>query len=75
MTKKEKREFSENEKKILLDIWNKIKEKRAEIWLNQEKLALKIWMDRSYISMIERWEANITYLKLKRIEEVLNLKF
>jgi ribosome-binding protein aMBF1 (putative translation factor) len=55
------------DKELLEELWKKINIARKEKKLSQEELAKKTWIDRSYISMVERWETNITFLKLKRI--------
>lgn len=67
--------FTSEEKDLLVKLWEKINKKRKDLKLSQLDLAEKTWIDRSYISMVERWETNITYLKLKRIEKILDLKF
>lgn len=63
--------ISEEESKLLLLLWETIRKKRKELMLSQLDLSKKTWIDRSYISMVERWETNITYLKLKKIEKIL----
>lgn len=67
--------MNEKEKKLLIELWEKIKEKRKELKMSQSDLSEKTWIDRSYISMVERWESNITYLKLVKIGEVLEEVF
>lgn len=67
--------FTKEEQELLLELWNKIRNKREDLKISQADLAEKTWIDRSYISMVERWIVNVTYLKLRKIEEVLNLKF
>jgi transcriptional regulator, XRE family len=49
----------------------KIRQKRQENGINQEKLALLAEIDRSYMGRIERGEVNITLEKLYRLCEVL----
>jgi len=68
--------MEKEEKNLLIELWIKIKEARNEAKISQSDLAEKTWIDRSYISMVERWETNITYLKLKKISDELwmNLK-
>lgn len=63
--------MNEEDKKLLIDLWEKIQKSRKEAKISQSELAEKTWIDRSYISMVERWETNITYLKLKKISEEL----
>ncbi len=67
--------MNEKEKKLLIELWERIKNKRKKLKISQADLAKKTWIDRSYISMVERWETNITYLKLVKIGEVLGEVF
>ena len=67
--------MNEKEKKLLIELWEKIKRKRKKLKLSQSDLSEKTWIDRSYISMVERGETNITFLKLKKIGEVLSEEF
>ncbi len=67
--------MNEKEKQLLIKLWEKIKNKRKELKMSQSDLSEKTWIDRSYISMVERWETNITYLKLLKIGEVLEEEF
>ena len=67
-----KRQFTEIEKERLLLLWNKIKARREDLKLSQSELAKKSNMDRSYISMVERGETNVTYLKLLQIWDAMN---
>lgn len=53
-------------------VGSKIKQKRNEIGVSQDKLALLADIDRSYIGRIERGEVNITLEKLFEIAEVLD---
>ena len=74
MSSKEKKiVLTKEEKELLEELWNSIREKRKELNLTQADLSEKTWIDRSYISMLERWETNITYLKLKKIWDVLEI--
>lgn len=50
----------------------KIKQKRKEVGISQDKLALLADIDRSYIGRIERGEVNITLDKLFEIADVLD---
>lgn len=50
----------------------KIKQKRKEAHISQDKLALLADIDRSYIGRIERGEVNITLEKLFEIADVLD---
>lgn len=65
--------MNEEDKKLLVDLWKKIQKARKEAKISQSELAEKTWIDRSYISMVERWETNITYLKLKKISDELKM--
>lgn len=64
-------EKTENE--ILENLWERVKNARKQAKLSQAKLAEKTWIDRSYISMVERWTTNITFLKLKKISDALGI--
>lgn len=63
--------MEKEEKELLLELWLKIRNARDKLDISQSDLAEKTWIDRSYISMVERWESNITYLKLKKISDEL----
>lgn len=49
----------------------KLRAKRKELGISQEKLALLTEIDRSYVGRIERGEVNITLEKLYQFSEVL----
>jgi len=49
----------------------KLRAKRKELGISQEKLALLTEIDRSYVGRIERGEVNITLEKLYQFAEVL----
>lgn len=66
--------MTEIENKLLIELWNKIKKRRKELKLSQSELSDKTWIDRSYISMVERWKTNITYLKLVKISKLLEIE-
>ena len=51
----------------------KIKELRAKRGMNQEDLAFKIGVDRSYMGFIERGERNPTLSKIRKIAKVLKV--
>ena len=59
------------EKEILQELGKRIKNARKEAKMSQTDLANKAGIDRSYISMVERGETNITFLKLKKISDKL----
>ncbi|TDX20276.1 helix-turn-helix domain-containing protein [Pectobacterium versatile] len=50
----------------------KLRAKRKNLGISQEKLALLTDIDRSYVGRIERGEVNITLEKLYQFAEVLN---
>lgn len=54
--------------------WNKIKVLRKEKWLSQEKLAEKTKLHRTYISIVERWEKNISLENIEIIANALEIK-
>jgi len=62
-------------REILEDLWAKIKEARKALKMNQAELAEKIWIDRGYISMVEKGKTNITFLKLKKMCDELWIDF
>jgi transcriptional regulator with XRE-family HTH domain len=53
-------------------VGSKIKQKRNDVRMSQDKLALLADIDRSYIGRIERGEVNITLEKLYEIADVLD---
>lgn len=59
----------------LVELWKRVKKARKELSYTQVELAKETWIDRTYISMIESWITNPSYLKLKKLEEVLGGKF
>lgn len=58
-------------KPLLRLLGTRIRARRKEIGLSQERLALVVGMDRSYVGGIERGERNITFLVLCRLCETL----
>ncbi|EIW9594135.1 XRE family transcriptional regulator [Klebsiella pneumoniae] len=50
----------------------KLRAKRKELGMSQEKMALLTDIDRSYVGRIERGEVNITLEKLYQFAEVLS---
>lgn len=69
-----KKDFSENEKNYLKELWKQIKELRKEKKLSQNDLAEKAWIDRTFIIFLEKWNTNISYLNLLRICDILDLE-
>ncbi|EKD29776.1 MAG: hypothetical protein ACD_78C00274G0003 [uncultured bacterium (gcode 4)] len=63
--------MEKTDKEVLEELWEKIRKARKEKGLSQSELSEKAWIDRSYISMVERWTTNVTFLKLKKINDVL----
>ena len=60
-------------KDILIKFGKRVREKRLEKGLSQEKLAEKADMHRTYIGMIERAEKNITLLNIEKIANALEV--
>jgi len=58
-------------KDLAVKIGLKIKARRKDMQISQDKLALLADIDRSYIGRIERGEVNITVEKLYEIADVL----
>ena len=57
-----------NDNEILLTkLADKIKARRAELNISQEKLAEKCDFDRTYISLLERAKRNPSYLNLEKL--------
>jgi transcriptional regulator with XRE-family HTH domain len=61
------------DKKILLKLGSRIRDKRKSLGLSQELLAEKANIDRSYMGGIERGERNITFLILCKICQALEI--
>jgi len=59
-------------KDLAINVGLKIKVRRKEMRVSQDKLALLADIDRSYVGRIERGEVNITLEKLYGIAEVLD---
>jgi len=58
----------ENNKEVLLNqLAKKIKKRRNELNISQEKLAEKCDFDRTYISLLERAKRNPSYLSLLKL--------
>ncbi|SGY89129.1 helix-turn-helix domain-containing protein [Moritella viscosa] len=58
-------------KDLAINVGLKIKVRRKEMRVSQDKLALLADIDRSYVGRIERGEVNITLVKLYEIADVL----
>ncbi len=57
----------------LIILGQKIKKKREELELSQEKLAEKCEFDRTYISLLERGKRNISFTNLLRLANGLEI--
>ena len=51
----------------------RIKEKRLQLGLSQEKFALSINMDRTYFASVEKGKRNISILNIEKIAKDLNI--
>ena len=51
----------------------RIKEKRLQLGLSQEKFDLSINMDRTYLASVEKGKRNISILNLEKIAKGLNI--
>ena len=51
----------------------RIKEKRLQLDLSQEKFALSINMDRTYFASVEKGKRNISILNIEKIAKGLNI--
>lgn len=58
---------------LLIKIGKKIQELRKGTGLSQEKFALKIDMDRTYLASVEAGNRNISIKNLKKITDGLNI--
>lgn len=56
-----------NEEELLKQLAKKIKKRRTELNISQEKLAEKCDFDRTYISLLERAKRNPSYLSLLKL--------
>ena len=57
------------------DFGNKVRERRVEEGLSQEKLAQAVGISRNYLSQIERGQAtNLSWQVMERLTSVLGLK-
>jgi len=55
------------EEELLTKLATKIKKRRNELSISQEKLAQKCNFDRTYISLLERAKRNPSYLSLLKL--------
>ena len=68
-----RKSYSNEEKKLLLQVGNNIRKFRNKVGLSQEKLAFASNLDRTYIGSIERGERNISIINLTKIADALNI--
>lgn len=61
------------EQALLLKLAIRIKKRRSELNISQEKLAEKCGFDRTYISLLERAKRNISFLNLKKLCDGLEI--
>ncbi|MBB1270394.1 helix-turn-helix domain-containing protein [Shewanella sp. SR44-3] len=59
-------------KDLAIQFGLKLRQKRKELGISQDKLALLAEIDRSYTGRIERGEVNITLEKAYQLAEVLD---
>lgn len=59
-------------KDLAIKFGERIRQKRIQIGISQDKLALLSEIDRSYVGRIERGEVNITLEKAYQLADVLN---
>lgn len=59
-------------KDLAIKFGERIRQKRIQIGISQDKLALLSEIDRSYVGRIERGEVNVTLEKAYQLAEVLN---
>lgn len=55
----------------LRELGKRVRARRKELGLAQERLALNASLDRSYVGSVERGERNITFVTLCRLCEAL----
>jgi len=60
---------------ITVKVGERIKERRLQIGLSQEKFALKIGMDRTYFASVESGKRNISLINLEKIVNGLEMNF
>lgn len=58
---------------IRKNLGQRIKEKRLQLGLSQEKFALSINMDRTYFASVEKGKRNISILNIEKIAKGLNI--
>ncbi len=58
---------------LIFKLGHKIRYERSKLSLSQEKLAELANLNRNFVGMVERGEANITVKKLENIAKALNI--
>ncbi len=66
--------YSKDEKIYLINVGERIREKRIAMGFSQEKLSFACNLDRTYIGSVERGERNISIINLKKIAEALKVE-
>ena len=69
-----KKGLNEQNKKLLIDIGNKIKKIREGKEISQEELAYRAQIDRTYMSGIEKGDRNISVTTYTKLAEALGIK-
>ncbi|NCD00401.1 MAG: XRE family transcriptional regulator [Bacteroidia bacterium] len=59
---------------ILQSFGNRVKALRQETGLSQERFALIVGLDRTYISSVESGKRNISLINIEKIAHGLNIK-
>lgn len=60
---------------IKLQVGQRIRELRTDLGFSQERFALKIEMDRTYLASAEAGHRNISLLNLQKIVQGLDISF
>lgn len=60
---------------IKLQVGQRIRELRTDLGFSQERFALKIEMDRTYLASVEAGHRNISLLNLQKIVQGLDISF
>lgn len=58
---------------ITIELGSRIRELRTKTGLSQEKFALKIGMDRTYLASVEAGKRNISIVNIKKIADGLEV--
>lgn len=61
-------------REVLIKFGKKVRDERTKLGFSQEELASMASVHRTYISMIERAEKNITLENIEKVAKALNLK-